>query len=297
MKPNNTPLYISKDSNHPPTIIKNIPAAVNKRLSNISANEQVFNEASPPYQSALNKSGYNFNLKYETTTNNNSRKRNRQRKITWFNPPFSANVYTNIGAKFLKIIDTCFPPCHPLHKIINRNTVKVSYRCMPNMRQVLSRHNTKIAKQQDQQTPPGCNCRGGQAGCPLDGACQTSSLVYEATVTRQDNNHKETYTGLTEGTFKDRLGGHKFDFTHQAKEHSTTLSTYIWKLKKAGIPYQIAWKVIDRSSSFNPSTRTCRLCQKEKYYIMFRPEGATLNHRNELYATCRHRLKPLLANT
>ena len=31
--------------------------------------------------------------------------------------------------------------------------------------------------------------------------------------------------------------------------------------------------------------------------IMFRPEGASLNDRRELYATCRHRLKPLLINT
>ena len=133
--------------------------------------------------------------------------------------------------------------------------------------------------------------------CPLDGACQTSSLVYESTVTRQDTNAQETYTGLTAGTFKVRLGGHKFDFRHQSKEHSLTLCTHIWKLKKSNTPFKISWKVIEKSSNFNPSTRICRLCLKEKYFIMFRPEGATLNKRNELYATCRHRLKPLLSNT
>ena len=76
-----------------------------------------------------------------------SKKRSRGRKITWFNPPFSANVSTNIGAKFLRIIDTCFPPTHMLHKIINRNTIKVSYRCMTNMNKILSKHNSKIANQ------------------------------------------------------------------------------------------------------------------------------------------------------
>ena len=34
-KPNENPLYVSKQSNHPPEITKNIPAAVNKRLSTI----------------------------------------------------------------------------------------------------------------------------------------------------------------------------------------------------------------------------------------------------------------------
>jgi hypothetical protein len=56
-------------------------------------------------------------------------------------------------------------------KIINRNTVKVSYRCMPNMGQVIARHNSKVAKQEQvQQPPPGCNCRGGPATCPVDAA-------------------------------------------------------------------------------------------------------------------------------
>ena len=35
----------------------------------------------------------------------------------------------------------------------------------------------------------------------------------------------------------------------------------------------------------------------EKFYILFRPEGATLNKRSELFSTCRHRLSQLLENT
>ena len=38
MKPNNTISYINKDSNHPPSIVRNIPAAVNMRLCSISSN-------------------------------------------------------------------------------------------------------------------------------------------------------------------------------------------------------------------------------------------------------------------
>jgi hypothetical protein len=53
MKPNNTIVYINKDSNHPPSIIKNIPAAVNRRLTSISSNEAVFTAAAPPYSEAL----------------------------------------------------------------------------------------------------------------------------------------------------------------------------------------------------------------------------------------------------
>ena len=64
MKPNSTPCYIHKDSNHPKAILENIPKSVNKRLSTISSNKQVFDQASPPYQEALQKSGYNFKLNF-----------------------------------------------------------------------------------------------------------------------------------------------------------------------------------------------------------------------------------------
>ena len=58
MKPNNTPTYVHYRSNHPPSIIRNIPEAINRRLSNISSDEKSFTDAIPPYQAALQKSGY-----------------------------------------------------------------------------------------------------------------------------------------------------------------------------------------------------------------------------------------------
>ena len=59
MKPNNDPVYIHRKSNHPPSIVKQIPAMISKRLSELSKNEQVFEEARPKYEEALRKSGYN----------------------------------------------------------------------------------------------------------------------------------------------------------------------------------------------------------------------------------------------
>ena len=74
-------------SNHPPSVIRNIPAAVNRRLSSISANEAVFKEAAPLYQEALENSGFAYKLAYEPPTNFTTEKQNRKRRITWFNPP------------------------------------------------------------------------------------------------------------------------------------------------------------------------------------------------------------------
>ena len=67
-KEGNVPLYEHKKSNHPPSILKNIPDSINKRLSEISSDRECFDNAKTVYQEALNKSGYNYNLSYSHTT-------------------------------------------------------------------------------------------------------------------------------------------------------------------------------------------------------------------------------------
>ena len=44
-----------------------------------------------------------------------------KRQVLWYNPPYNANVDTNIGKEFLKLIDDCFPPFPPLKVIFNRS--------------------------------------------------------------------------------------------------------------------------------------------------------------------------------
>ena len=123
-------------SNHPPSIIKNIPAGINRRLSPISSDRESFEKAAPPYQRALDASGYNHTLKFEPPRA--SPRRNRPRKNTlWYNPPFSKSVQTDIGKKFLTLVDKCFPHKNPLRKIFNRNTVKISYSCTSNIKQAI----------------------------------------------------------------------------------------------------------------------------------------------------------------
>ena len=63
-KPNDTPLYISVNSNHPPNIIKQLPNNIQGRLSTLSSNEKIFNEEKGIYQEALKRSGYNGRLQF-----------------------------------------------------------------------------------------------------------------------------------------------------------------------------------------------------------------------------------------
>ena len=71
-KPNDTPLYIHKHSNHPKHVLFNNPIAINKRLCEISSSKEKFDSNKSIYQDALNASEYSFKLNYikdKTNTN------------------------------------------------------------------------------------------------------------------------------------------------------------------------------------------------------------------------------------
>ena len=80
---------------------------------------------------------------------------------------------------------------------------------MPNMKRIISAHNTKILREEEKQKkqeqsqeqsqqptkkrrrkkkqPPadgaGCGCQAGVEACPMGGQCKVESLVYRARVT------------------------------------------------------------------------------------------------------------------
>ena len=193
-------------------------------------------------------------------------------------------------------MDNCFSPGHHLHQLINRNNVKVSYSCMPNIGQIITSHNKTIVNKKDpQEDNPTCNCRNPTT-CPLDGKCLSSEIIYQATVIREDNGNQETYIGLTETPFKSRYNNHTNSFRNENKRHSTTLSQHIWTLKDNNIQYSMKWKIIAKGSAYSTSSKCCNLCIEEKYFIICQPQLATLNSRNELASVCRHRRKHLLSS-
>ena len=205
MKPGNTPLYVHAKSNHPPEILKRIPESINQRLSDISSDEREFNNAAPPYQAALKKSGYEYKLHFAPKDRRNKRRRKRTRNITWFNPPFDARVKTNLGREFLKIVRECFPKRHVLHTIFNRNTLKLSYSCMPNVESIISAHNKNLIKPNTEDPSQNlCNC-SKKAECPLDNQCLAKGIREFKNLLRQRRRQRRL---KNEFTFYLRIPGH-----------------------------------------------------------------------------------------
>ena len=220
--------------------------------------------------------------------------RTRRRKITYFNPPYNAAVTTNIGREFIKLIDKHFPPRSPYHKIFNRNTIKLSYSCTPNMKMIITGHNKSLlTKAPDNDAVKTCNCRGV---CPLpdNGDCRRSAVVYKATV-KSDNDTK-FYIGSSETDIKLRLGNHKHSFNDTKLRNTTRLSTYIHALKDNNRQFEIKWDIEDKATPYTCGSRYCNLCLTEKYRILCSDPTTTLNARNEIAGRCRHRFKYKLRN-
>ena len=147
-------MYVNANSNHPPTITKQIPTSVQTRISSLSSNEEKFKTAAPVYNEALRNSGYHGDIKFTKNPAKNPKTKKRQRKVTWFNPPFSNNVKTNIGGKFINLIERHFPKGHKLHKIFNKSTVKISYCCMKNVNSIIKSHNEKVIRKSKEKGTP-----------------------------------------------------------------------------------------------------------------------------------------------
>ena len=140
-KPNNVPMYVHKDSNHPKNITDNLPTMIQNRLYNISSDESKFDQEKGIYNKAIADAGYNHTLKYTEPT---ARKSRRVRKVYYFNPPFSKVMSSDLTKMFNQILISNFPKSHRLHKLLNSNNSKISYSCTPNMGMIIAGHNKKL---------------------------------------------------------------------------------------------------------------------------------------------------------
>ena len=289
-KPNDKPNYVNVESNHPKMIIKNIPKAVNRRLSEISCSNDKFIKHKETYQNALNNSGHRYKLQYEDIDRRVKTKKTKQRKrkILYFNPPYNKNLKTNIGKEFLKIIDKNFPRDNPLHKIINRKNIKLSYSCTTNMKKIISGHNMKILNENEvNENEQQCNCRGD---CILPGQCRSKCVVYKASI------ENIQYIGSTSNEFKTRYRNHKASFINEDKRNETALAQYIWTNnlnrdeQNMIVPPNVKWEILKKCKVYSGGEKTCDLCTTEKFFILKNIRNVkSINHRSDLGAKCIHR--------
>ena len=141
-----------------------------------------------------------------------------------------------------------------------------------------------------------CNCRRKHE-CPLDGKCRAQNILYKY-VASIDGYPNEVYLGTTEGDFKQRFYNHRMSFNNEDHSTDTTLSKYVWEIKrKLKIMPSLKWSIIISVPAYSNISKKCRLPLQEKFEILNYPNpNELLNKRSELISKCRHVNKFLVSN-
>ena len=154
-----------------------------------------------------------------------------------------------------------FPKANKLHKIFNKNNVKISYSCMNYISWIVSGHNKNLLNPNVNQY--GCNC-WIREDYLLQNQWLTPNIIYRDDVHCEANKDHKFYFGVAQTPFKERFRNHNRDFNHEQYIKSTELSKYIWSLKDAGTPYTINWLIIAKVKG-STKVNYCPLCLTEKY--------------------------------
>ena len=261
LNPNKVLKYVAKTSNHPPAIIANLPSMIQKRIIDLSSSLEIFEKCKGPYEDALRASGFEGNLTYSPQST--KRKRSRKREVNYYTPPFSLNVKTRIGGCLFFLLKKHFPKGSNLHRLFNRNTIKISYSCLPNYDCILKGINKNKIGKVSSKTPKTTECNSlgvCKRSCIAKNVCEKSSVVYKATVHVNDGSiYKRVYIGMTEGKLKDRVSKHYTDFDYERYRNNTTLSKFIWELQKSNSTFQIEWDILESKPAYKKGHIFCKL--------------------------------------
>ena len=207
------------------------------------------------------------------------------------NPLYSMNVETNVGKTFFKLLQKYFPPTHSMYTIFNKNKIKISYSCCPNMGSIISSHNKHILNSNSAEY--GCNC-SNRNECPLENKCLTPRIVYRADVTNNKTDEHKYYYGISDTPFKERYENHKTSFRHISHLAASDLSKYYWRLVDNGAVPTIKFTIAKRVTG-NTFINNCNLYLSEKAFIIRTLDDINmLDKRSEFVSKCQHVNKRLL---
>ena len=112
---------------------------------------------------------------------------------------------------FLQLLRHHFQPSNKLHKIFNKNTVKVRYCCTQKVASIIKSHNKKLINTSIKNILP-CNCRKKHE-CPLDDKCRAENIVYKC-IASVDGYTNKVFLGTAGGAFRQRFYNHRKSFNN-----------------------------------------------------------------------------------
>ena len=85
---------------------------------------------------------------------------------------------------------------------------------------------------------------------------------------------QKQYIGMTENDFKGRFNMHKQSFNNPKHENSTSLSKYIWELKRTNINYYIKWSILKGAKVYVAGLRVVIYAKQRSYVLLTQTKGS-----------------------
>ena len=160
------------------------------------------------------------------------------------------------------------------------------------MKSYIDGHNKNLIGHDNKNTLE-CNCTRSVCPLPLEknppNNCRQNDIIYQGEIKKNETESIKTYKGCTSDQFKNRVSVHRNTFNDTNKKNNTEMAKAVHALVESGHSYTIKWKIIDKTSSYRPGDKFCKLCNLEKYHILFKKEETDVN--TFRLEKCRHKRK------
>ena len=188
----------------------------------------------------------------------------RQNTTTTKNQKMNINtVQSTIQCKHSLFLDKYFPSQNKFHKLFNRNTVKMSYCCMSNMKAIINSHNYEITNHATITKVRTYICIDKER-CMLSQNCLINNIIYKAVSRSANPLYKENvYFNKAETEIKLQHLNQKMPFKFIKHKTDTNISNKVWQIKKSKKAPVITWEKVQNISSYNTNSKRCYIWMKK----------------------------------
>ena len=92
--------------------------------------------------------------------------------------------------------------------------------------------------------------------CPKNRKCLSNNILYQASISTDENSETEVYYGICERTFKLLYPNHKKSFNHRNRKSDTELRNKFWKIENNKRSANIT-EILGRNQAYNTGNKRC----------------------------------------
>ena len=133
--------------------MKQLPRFIEKCLPQLLSSKDIFYWIAPYYEQRLASWRYNEKLTYQQQGENKKTLGKFENAMLYgLTHPAKKSLKANVSKYFFRLLKNIFPPNHKLQKNFKKNTLKLSYFCMTNLKAKIDGHNKKTRKRTASQS-------------------------------------------------------------------------------------------------------------------------------------------------